>query len=116
MPDVQQKARAEVRQAQAEFERANAEREKASTPRRESFERAREAGLTLRDIGEPMSATALAAQPIRVTCHESVSVDEGEAPVGDLGTGAAELQGQATVWFASSDGVEGLPSVYVRLP
>jgi hypothetical protein len=82
----------------------------------ESIERAREAGLTLSEIGEPAPVTTLAAQPIKVTRHESVSVDEGEATAGDLGTGAAELQGQATVWFASSDGVEGPPSVYVCLP
>ena len=50
--DAKQKARAELRAAQAAFERVETQREKAGSARRKSFERAREAGMTLREIGE----------------------------------------------------------------
>jgi predicted transposase YdaD len=50
MADRKQKARAEVRRAQAELERAHKQREKALAARLKSFERAREAGLTIREI------------------------------------------------------------------
>lgn len=54
MPDdAERKAvRAEVQRAQSLFARLDGEREQARIVRREAFERAREAGLTLREIGE----------------------------------------------------------------
>lgn len=45
-------ARAEVQRAQSTFARVDSERDQARIARREAFERAREAGLTLREIGE----------------------------------------------------------------
>jgi hypothetical protein len=45
-------ARAEVQRAQSKFARVDSERDQARIARREAFERAREAGLTLREIGE----------------------------------------------------------------
>ena len=50
--DAQRKARAEVKRAQSKFERTGDKHEEARQARRESFERARDAGLTLREIGE----------------------------------------------------------------
>lgn len=50
--DAQRKARAEVKRAQSKFERTGNKHEEARQARRESFERARDAGLTLREIGE----------------------------------------------------------------
>jgi hypothetical protein len=50
--DAKDKARAEVQRAQSKFERTGSQHEEARKARRESFERAREAGLTLREIGE----------------------------------------------------------------
>jgi hypothetical protein len=50
--DAQRKARAEVKRAQSKFERTGDKHEEARKARRESFERARDAGLTLREIGE----------------------------------------------------------------
>ena len=50
--DAKQKARADVRRAQAKFERTGSQHEQARQARRESFERARDAGMTLREIGE----------------------------------------------------------------
>jgi len=44
------KARAEVRRVQAGFERAQDRRDKAAVVRREGFERARQAGLSIREI------------------------------------------------------------------
>lgn len=43
---------AEVQRAQSLFARLDGERDQARIARREAFERAREAGLTLREIGE----------------------------------------------------------------
>lgn len=47
---AKQKALADVKRAQSKFERTGNEHEEAREARRESFERAREAGLTLREI------------------------------------------------------------------
>lgn len=49
MADAEKKVRREVRRAQAEFKRKT---DAARTERRESFKRARDAGLSLRAIGE----------------------------------------------------------------
>jgi len=46
----QKKARAELRRLQAAFEGAQKQRDKASAARRKGFERARQAGLSTRDI------------------------------------------------------------------
>jgi hypothetical protein len=46
------KARAGIRRAQARFEQTGNKREEARKARHESFERGREAGLTLREMGE----------------------------------------------------------------
>jgi hypothetical protein len=50
--DAKQKARADVKRAQSKFARLDNERDQARIVRREAFERAREAGLTLREIGD----------------------------------------------------------------
>jgi hypothetical protein len=50
--DAKQRARAEVRGAQSEFERTGSQHDEAREARRESFERARDAGLTLREIAD----------------------------------------------------------------
>lgn len=50
--DVKEEARADVKRAQSKFARLDSERDQARIARREAFERAREAGLTLREIGE----------------------------------------------------------------
>jgi hypothetical protein len=50
--DAKQKARAAVRRAQAKLDRTDERHERAREERRESFELARNAGLTLREIGE----------------------------------------------------------------
>lgn len=47
-----EKARAEVKRAQSKFAGIDSKRDQARIARREAFERAREAGLTLREIGE----------------------------------------------------------------
>lgn len=54
MPDDAERnaVRAEVQRAQSLFARLDGERDQARIARREAFERAREAGLTLREIGE----------------------------------------------------------------
>jgi hypothetical protein len=44
------KSRAEVRRVQAAFERAQTKRDAASVVRRRGFERAKEAGLSVREI------------------------------------------------------------------
>jgi hypothetical protein len=49
---AKEKARAEVQLAQSKFARVDRERDHARIARREAFERARESGLTLREIGE----------------------------------------------------------------
>jgi hypothetical protein len=49
--DAKRKAGAEVKRAQSKFERTGDKHEEARKARRESFGRAREAGLTLREIG-----------------------------------------------------------------
>lgn len=49
MADAEKKARQEVRRGQAEFKRKT---DAARVERRECFQRAREAGLSLRVIGE----------------------------------------------------------------
>ena len=50
--DAKEKARAEVQCAQSKFARVDSERDQVRVARRDAFERAREAGLTLREIGE----------------------------------------------------------------
>ena len=50
--DAKQKARADVKRAQAKFERAQGQLHEIGEERRQSFERARQAGLTLREIAE----------------------------------------------------------------
>ena len=50
--DPKEKARAEVKRAQSKFAGIDSKRDQARIARREAFERAREAGLTLREIGE----------------------------------------------------------------
>ncbi|HEY8814298.1 MAG TPA: hypothetical protein VIP57_04245 [Candidatus Dormibacteraeota bacterium] len=50
MDAAEKKARAEVRRLQAAFDRAQSQRDKASAARREGFERARQAGLSTREI------------------------------------------------------------------
>lgn len=50
--DAKGKARAEVQRAQSKFAGVDSERDRARIVRREAFEHAREAGLTLREIGE----------------------------------------------------------------
>jgi hypothetical protein len=50
--DAKEKARAEVQRAQSKFSRVDNERDQVRVARRDAFERAREAGLTLREIGE----------------------------------------------------------------
>jgi DNA-directed RNA polymerase specialized sigma24 family protein len=50
--DSQQKARADVKRAQSKVERAKTALDKAMAARRASFKRAREAGLSLAEIGD----------------------------------------------------------------
>lgn len=50
--DAKEKARAEVQRAQSKFASVDSERDQTRIARREAFEGAREAGLTLREIGE----------------------------------------------------------------
>lgn len=50
--DAKEKARAGVERAQSKFAAVDSQRDQARIARREAFERAREAGLTLREIGE----------------------------------------------------------------
>lgn len=50
MDAAEKKVRAEVRRLQAAFDRAQSQRDKASAARREGFERARQAGLSTREI------------------------------------------------------------------
>lgn len=50
--DSKEKARAEVKRAQSKFAGIDSKRNQARIARREAFQRAREAGLTLREIGE----------------------------------------------------------------
>lgn len=50
MDAAEKRARAEVRRLQAAFDRAQSQRDKASAARREGFERARQAGLSTREI------------------------------------------------------------------
>lgn len=52
MGDAREKAREEARQAQAEYEAAEAKIAKARRARRAKFKKAKDAGLTLREIGE----------------------------------------------------------------
>jgi hypothetical protein len=48
--DPKVKVRTDVKRAQAKFERTASQHDDARRARRESFERAREAGLSLREI------------------------------------------------------------------
>jgi len=50
--DAKKKALGDVRRAQSKFERAQQQLSQDSEVRRKSFERARNAGATLREIGE----------------------------------------------------------------
>jgi hypothetical protein len=50
MADPARKVRAEVRRAQASFERDQGKLDTTRAARRKSFEKAREAGLSMRDI------------------------------------------------------------------
>ena len=50
MADVADKVRAEVRKAQAAFERDQEKLEVTGAARRKSFKKARDAGLSMRDI------------------------------------------------------------------
>lgn len=50
--DAKENARAEIQRAQTKFARIDSERDQARIARRQAFERGREAGLTLREIGE----------------------------------------------------------------
>ncbi len=50
--DPKQKARAATKRAQAKYARVKNALDSAGTERRQSFERAREAGLSLAEIGE----------------------------------------------------------------
>lgn len=50
--DAKDEARAEVERAQSRFARVDSERDQARIARRQAFERARDAGLTLREIGD----------------------------------------------------------------
>lgn len=50
--DAKEKARAEIQRAQTKFARIDRERDQARIARRQAFEHGREAGLTLREIGE----------------------------------------------------------------
>lgn len=50
--DAKEKARAEVQRAQSKFAHVDNERDQVRVARREAFERAREVGMTLREIGE----------------------------------------------------------------
>jgi hypothetical protein len=50
--DAKDEARAEVERAQSKFARVDSERDQVRLARRQTFERARDAGLTLREIGE----------------------------------------------------------------
>lgn len=50
--DAKKKALGDVRRAQSKFERAQQQLSQDGEVRRESFERARNAGATLREIGE----------------------------------------------------------------
>lgn len=50
--DPKQKALDDARRAQADFEKTQEQLERHARTRRESFERAKEAGATLREIGE----------------------------------------------------------------
>ena len=50
--DAKEKARADVQRAQSKFSRVDSERDQVRIARREAFERAREADMTLREIGE----------------------------------------------------------------
>jgi hypothetical protein len=52
MDDVAEKVRAEVRKAQAAFERDQEKLEATGSARRKSFKKARDAGLSMRDIAE----------------------------------------------------------------
>lgn len=55
MAEDANKARAEVRRVQAGFKRAQDQRDKAAAIRREGFVRAREAGLSVREIAREAS-------------------------------------------------------------
>lgn len=50
MAGDEKKARAEVQRVQAAFERAQSQRDKAAAVRREGFERAKQSGLSMREI------------------------------------------------------------------
>lgn len=50
MSGAEKRARTEVRRLQSAFEKAQSQRDKASAARREGFERARQAGLSTREI------------------------------------------------------------------
>jgi hypothetical protein len=50
--DAKKKALGDVRRAQSKFEKAQQELSQGSEVRRKSFERARNAGATLREIGD----------------------------------------------------------------
>jgi hypothetical protein len=50
--DAKKKALSDAQRAQSKFERAQSQLSGESQARRESFERAREAGATLREIGD----------------------------------------------------------------
>lgn len=50
--DAKKKALGDVRRAQSKFEKAQQELSQNSEVRRKSFERARNAGATLREIGD----------------------------------------------------------------
>lgn len=52
MADSAKKVRAEVRRAQAAFERDQDKLDATRATRRKSFEKARETGLSMRDIAE----------------------------------------------------------------
>lgn len=50
--DDKEKARTDVRRAQTRFAQTGSKHEEAREARRKSFERARDAGMTLREIAE----------------------------------------------------------------
>lgn len=50
--DLKRKALADAQRAQAKYEKTQAQIDKDARTRRESFTRAKEAGATLREIGE----------------------------------------------------------------
>jgi hypothetical protein len=52
MADAKQRALRDAQSAQAKYEKAQAKLDQDGLARRESFERAKEAGATLREIGE----------------------------------------------------------------